>query len=128
MIVTQLHSGTIDLEMYGGKLYLQFNCLCRDALPYCRAMCCRNRPEVNVLIDNSEVETFVTTTVGPFRVLEWADGDCVYLDSMNRCMIHNTKPHDCVRWHCSPHGIGLGLTIKEKGWLVSSDGFGFQER
>lgn len=126
MILVWLNSGSIDLELINGKLYLQFNCYCREAIPFCHAMCCRNRPSVNVLVGEEEAANYRTTEVGPYRVLEWIDKSCIYLDSNDRCAVHTRKPSECRKWHCSPKGVGNHIEVREKGWLLSSDDFKFK--
>ena len=118
-------SGTIDIELVDGQIYLQFNCGCKDAIPFCHAYCCRNRPNINVLISDEENGKYNTKMVGPFRVLNWIGSACIYLSGRERCSIHRKKPEDCKRWHCSPRGAGTEIKSREKGWLISSDEFKF---
>jgi hypothetical protein len=124
-LLKEVRTGTIDLELIDGNIYLQFNCSCQDANPYCHAVCCRNRPNVNVLISDEDAEVYESTMTGPFRVLDWINGACSYLSGQGRCSIHKTKPIDCRDWHCSPMGVGENITNREKGWLLSSDNFKF---
>lgn len=125
MLLKEVNSGTVDVELIDGNIYLQFNCSCQDANPFCRAICCRNRPNVNVLVGENE-EGYESTMTGPFRVLNWVNGACSYLSGRERCTIHKMKPKECKHWHCSPRGVGENITSREKGWLISSDEFKFK--
>lgn len=114
-----LESGTIDL-VEDGELYLQFNASCEDALPYCRARCCKSRPEINVAVDDNESFQTVDVVVRgkTLKVLDNIDGHCVYLEN-DLCKVHSHKPRSCSIWHCSPGGKGEGITIRDFGWKLT---------
>jgi Fe-S-cluster containining protein len=126
MQLHQLPTGTIDLRFHNDTLYLQFNCSCADALPYCGALCCRGRPDVNVALKPGEKEKYQHHNYDDnLTVLQWDGERCTYLDEQNLCKIHEEKPQTCQTWHCSPEGVGEEITERQVGWKLSSDGFNF---
>lgn len=119
----KVDSGTIDLTFNGRQQLLQFNCSCADALPFCNAMCCRNRPQYNVLLSKAEEERFEKKIQFPsdpkLHILDHKDGNCVYFDGEDcSCTTHDTKPDICRKWHCSPGGVGEGLDLFDNGWAL----------
>lgn len=118
-----LPSGTIDLVLVEGDVVLQFNTTCLDALPYCHAMCCRNRDKFNVPLEPDEVDKFKSWSVWDWDknlyLLQYNDlKECTYLCD-DLCMVHDDKPRGCSKWHCSPEGKGEGITIRANGWTMS---------
>jgi hypothetical protein len=120
--IKEVESGTIDLYFNGQQQLLQFNCSCDDALPYCKAMCCRNRPAYNVLLNKEEEEQFGKQLPYPhdsdLKILDHTGGHCIYLTEECRCSVQETKPAICKRWHCSPGGVGEGIDLWDSGWAL----------
>lgn len=123
MILKKLPSGTIDIVTNGPITLLQFNCGCLDALPYCRAMCCRSRLAYNTSLTQIEIETNKFEMLpGPGgMVLQTKvdnDWECHYLGDDCKCKVHEDKPENCKNWHCSPGGPTKGITVREKGFVL----------
>jgi hypothetical protein len=121
----EVPSGKIELVWNGVYSTLQFSCECLDALPYCKAMCCRLRQGFTVLLNDAEIKSGKYKT-RPFpqdpqlRVLQRSeDGNsCFYLDSdKSVCTIHGGHPTMCRDYHCSPGGKGFGVKYRDGGWL-----------
>jgi hypothetical protein len=125
MIIKELKSGTIDIVSNGMMLMLQFNCHCDDALPYCRAMCCKMRMKYNVALDKEEAKRLVHIDMYQdgklVQILPWKDDDysCIHLEH-DKCLIQDKKPHLCREEHCSPKGNLTDPTIKTRfnGWTL----------
>src|SRR5258708_7773689 len=118
--LVDLPSGKIELVLVGGVMpVLEFNCACTDALPYCLASCCRMRSGTNVALTDEEAGRLKSVERGKgLHVLQAnPDDSCIYLDSQScLCKIHTTgKPQACGNFHCSPNGMGEGITHKDKG-------------
>jgi hypothetical protein len=120
--IREVESGTIDLVLDEGITMMQFNCSCEDALPFCKAMCCRNRPYYNILLEKDEEDKFDKKEEYPHdlsrHILQHQNGNCSYLDESSKCKLHPDKPRICKSWHCSPEGKGEGITIRDKGWTL----------
>jgi hypothetical protein len=123
-LVRSTPSGPIELVYVAGELRMQFNCACSDALPICRAMCCRLRTYYNVAVDADEAAAYnLEPPPGPgydavLRVNHEHDC-CGYLNPhADTCSIQATKPRACRRWHCSPGGQGDGITEYGDGWAL----------
>src|SRR5574342_459969 len=86
-------SGTMGLLYENGKLYLQFNASCEDALPYCKAMCCKGRPQANVTLTEDEAKQFLHQRVNihgkELTVLAQEGSACYYLSSRDHCIVHD---------------------------------------
>ena len=126
MVLKKTETGPIELVEVKGELRLQFNCSCADALPLCKAMCCRMRPGWNVDIlpeekDKYETEYGLTHQLEAKLVLASIGNNCTYLSNVpaNLCSIHSHKPVNCKNWHCSPGGKGEGITRFGGGWRLS---------
>lgn len=126
MVVVETKSGPIELVKEGPVMFLQFNCNCDDALPYCQAMCCRMRMAYNVELHPEEVEKFKgnqqIVNNRELYVLPIKDAttwDCSYLSDC-RCTVHEDKPKRCRGWHCSPRGNINDETItkRDKGFAI----------
>ncbi len=123
-VLHQTDSGPIELvwDEKSQSVRLQFNCRCEDAIPYCRAMCCRGRPRYNVSVTPEEAHLYDTQSfvsdLGLDTVLQTDGNNCCYLNG-TRCGIHATKPSMCKRWHCSPGGKGDGLDTRSTGWALT---------
>lgn len=118
MRLATVPSGTIDLVFDGHEVLLQFNCSCTDAMPYCHAMCCRLRPTHNVKLTEAEAARLKSYRHGTLPILEHRDGHCTYLEG-NACSIYADRPNGCATWHCSPGGVGEGITMRDGGWALS---------
>lgn len=122
-LLHQTDSGPIELvwDKNDDMVRLQFNCRCEDALPYCHAMCCRNRTRYNVEIEADEAHKYDTQplldvlSTEELITLQTVGNNCCYLAG-DKCSIHATKPKRCQLWHCSPGGKGDGLTERSSGW------------
>lgn len=121
-----LPSGSIDLAFDGTDVRVQFNCSCEDALPYCHAQCCRGRPEWNVPVTDADwvwedmpLPTAETLDGKVVRVLPVIDNHCGFLDEQSRCMTYDARPEACRNWHCSPDGVGEGITTRGLGWKLT---------
>lgn len=123
MTIKELPSGTVDIVFNGIFSVLQFNCNCSDALPMCKAMCCRMRTNYNVELKANELEKFDSQQIlgkGDRSFLPAKpDASCLYLTDESLCEVHNDKPENCITWHCSPGGVGDRLIRRDAGWLLS---------
>jgi len=120
--IASTKSGPIELVLIqGAAMTLQFNCECLDALPYCKAMCCRLRSGLNVLLDVDEVQKFKSRPFKGHHILQsQPETDaCVYLSRDCLCQTHSDKPRMCKAWHCSPGGKGEGIEVRDSGWFMS---------
>lgn len=118
-VLVELPTGRIELTTDSqDEPVIQFNCSCEDALPYCRAMCCKGRPLYNILVppDRKDLETTPHPYNNTLTVLKTNGNRCGYLTDENGCSIHENKPPICKTWHCSPGGVGENLTQKCGGW------------
>lgn len=126
--IAEVPSGTIDIVTTPDKVRIEFNCSCDDALPWCQAVCCRNRQWNNVLIEDDEKDKFDKAIPHPSQpqltILQPENGHCGYFDSEGcRCKIHEDKPRQCGNWHCSPmgggpDGTGEGITQRDQGFIL----------
>ncbi|HLO48490.1 MAG TPA: YkgJ family cysteine cluster protein [Kamptonema sp.] len=98
-------SGEIRLELGSDGVWLQFDCDCKDALPYCQAQCCAL---VGTAVLQQELEKFdypVDYNPGsdlPFTMQRGADGFCNCLDRKSRtCTIYGNHPQTCKAFHCT---------------------------
>lgn len=121
MIIAETKTGPIELVYKDGIGLLQFNCECTSALPWCNAICCRQRPVFNVELTEAEKGAFQGVNhpkkPGVQLVAYNANHECVYLQG-DKCSIHHEKPSGCANWHCSPRGKGEGITRRGQGWLL----------
>lgn len=124
-ILRQVPSGSIDLVFDGRQLIVEFNCECMDALPWCKAACCRYRPFYNVALKDDEIDKFEnvapdegSTHTSGMRVLKHINGHCAYLNDDSLCSVHNDKPCVCKRWHCSPNGGDSNVETRGAGWVL----------
>jgi len=119
----EVPSGTIDLVFNGVFSTLQFNCHCLDALPFCKAMCCRQRQGFTVLLQPDEKGKFKSRPYPHTANVEMLAADasgqhCFYLDpEKHQCTIHEKSPWMCGAYHCSPGGKGDRVTHRDGGWL-----------
>lgn len=120
-VIKDTPTGPIEIVFDGKQLVLQFNCSCEDALPICKAACCRYRPFYNVAVADEEKSKFLTqpNPDNPeMHILQNRGDTCVYLNGSCGCEVHSDKPKVCGQWHCSPFGVGDGITNRQKGWVV----------
>ena len=122
-VLKEVPSGKIELIFNGVYSTLNFNCHCLDALPFCKAMCCRMRQGFTVLLREDEVSKYKSEPYRKdqsLRVLQRsADGNaCTYLDQEKcQCTIHGSSPQMCQDYHCSVEGKGDGVKYRDGGWL-----------
>ena len=127
-LLVDVPSGKIELVFNGVYSTLQFNCHCLDALPYCKAMCCRLRQGFTVMLKEDEVGKYKSKPhpQNPeLRILQSSpDGQsCVYLEAnKNQCTIHDHSPWMFGAYHCSPEGKGDRVEYRDGGWLWSPMG------
>jgi hypothetical protein len=118
MIKTSLHKtehGSIDLVFVADSLVIQFNGPCAEMLPYCKALCCRLRPNYSVALTKAEVNSGRYELEDDSALLLKSEGgNCKYLKDC-QCSIQDHKPGYCRQWHCSPGGDG---EIHGKGFLL----------
>lgn len=130
IVIKEVPSGKIEMIFDGEVQLLQFNCSCDDALPYCRAMCCRHRPYFNVLLEPHEITKYESTAHlqhPDLFVLQENGTRCTYLDDNScRCAVHDDKPKSCSRYHCSPGGVGDGINLRDVGWMLLPRGGNLQ--
>jgi Fe-S-cluster containining protein len=106
-------SGTIDLETRGRDQYLQFNCDCPDALPFCRARCC-TLPGLLLTEAEHASGRFPLAVIqdrAPQLPRRPADGYCVHNGPDRRCQVYADRPEACRNYHCSRGG--------RPGWRVT---------
>lgn len=110
-------TGEIRLELGADGVWLQFDCDCIDALPYCQAQCCaligtavlpEELLQFNYPVDvqlNSETEITMQRS---------ADGFCKCLNRETRtCGIYDHRPETCKDFHCT-----RGADVR--GWKLSN--------
>jgi hypothetical protein len=110
-MILQVASGTIDLEAGGDGVYLQFNCDCADALPYCKARCC----SINgILLNDAEARSGLFEASGdPPELKRCADGYCCYNDRGSRsCTVYEQRPVTCRDFHCSRGPLMRGWRLE----------------
>lgn len=123
MILKKVPSGIIEIvESDEGDPLLQFNCECIDALPWCKAACCRGRPQWNSGVYPDELEKFETLDIeveDGIKLLKFIKNRCWYLGKDdNLCGTHPDKPRICKEWHCSPGGKGEDIKLRSNGWKL----------
>lgn len=119
-VIKDTPTGPIEIVFDGKQLVLQFNCSCEDAMPMCNAACCRYRPFYNVTVSEDEKSKFLTqpNPDNPeLHILQNRNDTCVYLKDC-KCEVHADKPSNCASWHCSPRGVGEGITRRQNGWVL----------
>lgn len=117
--LVELPSGSIDLLGDDRALVVQFNASCEDALPYCKAVCCKGRGHTWLELEEDEAVKFRHDRDAAGRLILRADGDrCSYLAEGDLCSVHEDKPHFCAAWHCSPGGVGENITKRGEGWAL----------
>jgi hypothetical protein len=127
-VLKEVPSGKIELVDNGVYSTLQFNCHCLDALPFCKAMCCRLRQGFTVMMTPNDDASKYKTKPHPqnpeLKILQHdADGkQCTYLSDKFECTIHTDSPWMCGAYHCSPGGKGDRVQYRDGGWIWSPMG------
>ncbi len=120
-----IKTGEIRLELGADGVWLQFDCDCIDALPYCQAQCCAligtavlpgELLQFNYPVDvqpNPEIEITMQRS---------ADGFCKCLNRENRtCGIYENRPETCRNFHCTRgadvRGWKLGNRVNRQSFL-----------
>lgn len=121
--IREVASGKIEVVFNGVFSVMQFNCACSDALPYCKALCCRLRTSYTVILQKDEIGKFKSKPhphSPGLEILQDSGGNCTYLDEDALCGVHEAgKPWACTAFHCSPEGKGEGITHRQGGWFLS---------
>lgn len=111
-------SGEIRLELGADGVWLQFDCECTDALPYCQAQCCALigtalLPEELAKFDYPVDYSPQDST--PFTMQRGADGFCECLNRSNRtCTIYENRPHTCQSFHCTRGADMRGFKLSNR--------------
>lgn len=130
MELMKLQTGTIDVVHENGNMYLQFNANCLDALPFCHGMCCKLQNNLLVQLSDKETKKFGTkkykeNEIGPNNLIQIKPNttECKYSEN-DLCSIHNSKPENCKKWHCSPRGnlSDSSIVVRANGWLMLPQG------
>lgn len=115
--IRKVPSGTIDMAVGADGVYLQFNCDCSDALPYCKAACCClpgievEKDELCTDLDKMTLPV-VTNEEGNEEMKRGADGFCVLNSPTTKlCTRYDERPETCREFHCS-RGHGM------RGWRL----------
>lgn len=115
-IIKEVPSGNIRVESGADGLYLLFDCDCLDALPICKAQCCRLRGIGVYPEEEEKLDPFLEYDIGigmPVMIRD-ADGACCKLDrSTCTCTIYSDRPVTCQKFHCTK-----GAT--QRGWKLSN--------
>lgn len=108
-------SGEIALESGADGVWLQFDCECVDALPYCKAHCC-TLTGIQLTQEEADSEMYVAypDTEGNVNLKRCADNYCTYNDRKTRlCSIYEHRPNTCQTFHCTRGG-------DVRGWKLSN--------
>lgn len=105
-VIATVPSGEIRIERGADGAWLQFDCDCLDALPYCHAQCCALK---GILLTSEEEEADIDPKFlevnAQFNVAEMkrsCDGYCGALDrDTRRCTIYDNRPLTCRSFHCT---------------------------
>jgi len=111
-------SGEIRLELGADGVWLQFDCDCTDALPYCQAQCCaligtavlpEELSKFDYPVDYSPEDST------PFTMQRDADGFCKCLDRTSRtCSIYENRPQTCQAFHCTRGASVRGFKLSNR--------------
>jgi Putative zinc- or iron-chelating domain len=99
-------SGEIRLELGADGTWLQFDCNCLDALPYCQAQCCAL---LGTTVQPQELDNFdypvdfsIEGNGYTATMQRDADGFCTCLNKYTRtCEIYENRPQTCKQFHCT---------------------------
>jgi Fe-S-cluster containining protein len=123
-VLRELNSGAIELVWDGVFTRIEFNCSCLEALPFCNAMCCRQRPGYSIELEDHELSKFAHKSHPSYpdiQLVQTAGNglDCIYLED-GKCSVHTDKPEMCQKWHCSPRGEVSDSRIERRdaGWML----------
>lgn len=117
-VLAQVPSGEIAIERGADGAYLQFDCDCLDALPYCQAQCCALKgivvlpEEEGIELNNSPYPLVWNDNMNFWEMKKSADGYCACLDrETRRCGVYEQRPATCKEFHCTKgHGV--------RGWKL----------
>lgn len=103
-ILKTVPSGEIRVELGADGTFLQFDCDCLDALPYCQAQCCALKG-TGVHPEELQAIAYPVDWDGEIELAVMqrdADGFCTCLDrSTRRCGIYEDRPQVCQNFHCT---------------------------
>lgn len=103
-LIKELKSGGIYTEIGADGVYLQFDCDCIDALPYCKAACCNLR-EITVSREeeiNLPELVVLNTENDNYEMKRSATGWCRCNDPNSKlCTIYDDRPQTCRDFHCT---------------------------
>ena len=108
--------GEIRLELGADGTWLQFDCECADALPYCHAQCCAL---IGTTVLPDELAEFnypvdFDPTNSSFVLHRDADGFCACLNREKRtCDIYDHRPQTCKNFHCT-------RSADTRGWKLAN--------
>lgn len=105
-VIATVPSGEIRIEQGADGAWLQFDCDCLDALPYCHAQCCSLK---GILLSSDEEEERIPAKFlienTNYQVMEMkrsCDGYCSALNrDTRRCTIYEDRPSTCRSFHCT---------------------------
>lgn len=124
VVLKTLPSGEIRLDQGADGIYLQFDCDCLDALPYCQAQCCALRG-VEVLADDNEDFDYPVEfdhLLNTFVLKKDADGFCQCLERRTRtCGIYENRPQTCQQFHCTRGVLVRGWKLPNAVRMMSRD-------
>ena len=111
-------SGEIRLELGADGVWIQFDCECTDALPYCQAQCCAL---IGTAVLPEELANFdypvdySPEDSTPFTMQRDADGFCKCLDRSSRaCSIYENRPQTCRAFHCTRGADVRGFKLSNR--------------
>lgn len=124
VVIKELPSGEILLDIGADGTYIRFDCDCLDALPYCKAACCSlpgirvnqvNAGDLNAkepLLENNINTDLVVWDGSSFVMKRDPCGSCCMLNKGSRhCRIYEDRPETCRVFHCT-RGDGM------RGWRL----------
>lgn len=107
-------TGEIRTELGADGFYIQFDCECKDALPYCQAQCCAL---IGTYVNFEELDALaypVASDGHGYVMKRAADGFCVCLDRQTRlCKIYDQRPQTCKSFHCT-------RGADQRGWKAAN--------
>lgn len=114
VVIKEVESGEIRLEVGADGTFLLFDCECTDALPYCKAQCCGLVGTI-VFQDELDDKLLPVELDGESLVLTRdADGFCSCLDRRTRlCGIYPDRPRTCQNFHCT-------RGAHQRGWKLAN--------
>ncbi len=112
-VLVALPSGEIRIETGADGAWLQFDCDCLDALPYCKAQCCALKGTcLQPHEEELSYDAHWDETSEAMILQRDADGFCTYLDRRTRrCEIYQQRPITCQAFHCTRGGLMRGFKL-----------------